>query len=196
MPPVTDRRDVRVLIPRVRRAIDGPEATSPAAPAATLTDDQITGLIADAVADIVLYTGGLFGKALEVVSRDEHYQAPSAWRTSAELSEDEGTVIGAQAALSFHFHKLRDLKVSERIANEAQEWEYSFSANTLRDYLAELRAARDRALESISANANVAVDAYESFIAVRDAATSFIIEPWVDSNSGRGGLNDTRPGFS
>lgn len=183
---VSDRRDVRVLIPRVRRAVDGPTAESPAAVSATLTDNQIKDLIADAVADVILYTGGLFGKALNVTARDEFYQAPTEYQTSEELSLNEVAVITTQTALTYHFNRLRDMKVSERIANEAQEWEYSISANTLRDYLKALQDARDKALDSLKAN-NAALDSYESFLAVRDAGTSLAIEPWVEAVSAGGG---------
>lgn len=193
---VTDRRNVRVMIPRVRRAIDGPAADSPAAPSTTLTDDQYMQTIADAIADVILYTNGVFGKSLEVLERDDYYLAPTEYQTSGELSLDEQTVIITQAALSYHFNYLRDLKVSERITNDAVEWEYALSANILRDHLKALQDARDKALEAITATQNINLDGYASFIQVRDIATSVAIEPWVDGNSlGGAVISDTRPGF-
>jgi hypothetical protein len=34
------------------------------------TDDDINFLIADSIADVILYTGGMFGKELLVTARD------------------------------------------------------------------------------------------------------------------------------
>lgn len=193
---VSDRRDVRVMIPRLRRAVDGPAADSPAAPSASLTDDQLMQCAADALADVILFTNSVFGKALQVTEYDDFYQAPCEYQTSEELSLDEQSVIIAQAALNYHLNFLRDLKISERITNDAVEWEYSLSANTLRDHLKALQDRRDKALEAIMATENINLDGYASFIAVRDSATSAAIEPWVVEN-GFGGatLGDTRPGF-
>lgn len=194
MPVVTDPRDVRTLIPRTRRAVDGPAANSPAAPTATLTDDQIKDLVADAIADVILYTGGLFGHTLEVTARDGFYQAPAEYATDSEMTLPEGTVIVCQAALTFFFHKLRDLKVSETIRDEGQEWSYSISANVLRDQIAQLQSARDKALEVIEIEEGEVLEQYSSFLAVRDSAVSSVIEPWVDEG-GLGTSLDTRVGF-
>jgi hypothetical protein len=70
---VTDLRDLRVLIPETRRAIDGPTATSSAAVSASLTDAEVLGLVADATSEAILMTGGStqFGYQLVVVERDE-----------------------------------------------------------------------------------------------------------------------------
>lgn len=191
---VTDRRDVRVMIPRCRRAIDGPAADSPASPAASLTDDQLMQIVADALADVILFTNSVFGKSLQVTAYDDFYQAPAEYQTSEELTLDEQTVIIAEAALNYHLTYLRDLKISERITNDAVEWEYSLSATTLRDYLKALQDRRDKALESIMATENINLDGYASYIQVRDVQTSLAIEPWVDGSAGAA-LADTRPGF-
>lgn len=183
---VTDVRDVRVLIPRVRRAIDGPEATGSGSVAASLTDDMMVGLIADAVADVILLTGGFFGYSLEVVDRDDIYMAPTAWRTDRERSSSADTVISAQAAINYFFHKLRDMKFAETIKDESQEWSWQKSASLVRDQMRNLAEMRDRALASIQAQ-GVALDAYISFVAERDVIASRYIEPWVDSGSGLGG---------
>jgi hypothetical protein len=87
IPAVTDARDVRTLIPRVRRALDGPAATSPLADASTLTDDEVTAVIADAIADILLYTGGstVFGHTLEVVATITNERQTWTYKLSAQL---------------------------------------------------------------------------------------------------------------
>lgn len=178
---VSDLRDVRTLIPRVRRALDGPAATSPLADATTLTDEEIIGLIADAIADILLYTGGstVFGHMLEVVDRDPFYLAPIAWRTDTELSLAEGSVVAAQAAITYFFHRLQDLKVEETISNEGESWTYRLSAQLLTEQFKMLVKARDTALEEVEAQHSVP-EAYISFLGARDACVAALIEPWID----------------
>jgi hypothetical protein len=192
MPP--DTTDVRVLIPRTRRALEGPTASASGAPGATLLDEQVEALIADAIADVILNTGGLFGHELIVTERDEVYGAPTAWKTNEELSESESTVIVAQAALSYFFFQIRTMKVSETQQREGQSWTWSISANALTEWIRFLRDQRDRALEVIAMEKGVALDAYESFIAVRDVATARTIEPWVPAVNSSGGqeLDDPR----
>lgn len=181
MPPVTDPKDTRVLIPRVRRALEGPAAASGAVGA--LTDDQVNAVIADAIASIIFYTGGLFGHELVVEERDATYLAPIAWSVDPAMEEAEQTVIAAQAALDYFFDFARGAKVSERIADEGQEWEYSFSATLLNEQLKALREARDQAIERLS-EANPAMDTWVNFIEVRDAQTAAIVEPWAQHGMG------------
>jgi hypothetical protein len=181
IPAVTDARDVRTLIPRVRRALDGPAATSPLADASTLTDDEVTAVIADAIADILLYTGGstVFGHTLEVVARDPFYLAPVAWRTDTELSLAEGSVVAAQAGINFFFHKLKVIKVEETITNERQTWTYKLSAQLLTNQFQMLTKARDAALEEVKVQ-HAVPEAYVSFLGARDASVAALIEPWIN----------------
>lgn len=174
-----DPKDIQVLIPRVRRAIDGPAADAADAPAATLNDVQVTGLIADSIAEVILYTGGLFGYTLDVTDRDDTYGAPNAWQTDEVLSDDAATVIAAQAALDYYFHTVKGLKVSETITQEGRSWQYALSASVLRDQLKALRDARDRALAALTEKTDPALETYVSFLAVRDAETAALIEPWT-----------------
>lgn len=152
--------------------------------------------VADAVAEVILYTGGIFGKQLLVTETEEQNVAgatidvPSAYATSEALTQDEETVIAAQVALNYFFHSYATQKVQERIADEGQEWEYTLSANLVRDALNALIGDRDRALEVISQN--MALDRYESFLAVRDAHVAAVIEPWTASSAGAGQEVDWR----
>jgi hypothetical protein len=173
---VTELTDTRVLIPRVRRALEGPDSVSGSAAVAAggLLDDQVNALIADAIANIILYTGGLFGHTLEVEDRDDEYMAPIAWSVDPELSEAEGGVIVAQAALDYYFDFARGMKVSQRIADEGQ---------LLTEQLKFLIGERDRALELIGEE-NSGLETWTNFIAVRDAQTSAIIEPWLGGGVG------------
>lgn len=176
MPPAVN--DVRRLIPRVRRAIDGPGALSSAAIDTTLGDEEVKHLVADAIAEVIFYSEGSFGHTLDSTALDETYGSPVEWEINPALTEVEATVVSAQAALSYLFHKLRDYKVQETIRDEASEWSWSLSATLVRDQMAYLRSLRDKALESLSQN-DVALDSYASFIATRDASASHLVEPWV-----------------
>jgi hypothetical protein len=134
--------DTRVLIPRVRRAVEGIGAPE------KFSDDDINFLIADSIADVILYTGGMFGKELLVTERD----ATTATRrreyaTSDELTPPEESMIAAQAALTAVYQQLSDLKVQETIRDEGQEWSYALSATLMRDRIKQLQDERDKALD-------------------------------------------------
>lgn len=172
--------NVRELIPRVRRAIEGVGTT-----ADPLSDDEVLAVTADAISNIIFFTNGRWGHALNVLDRDGTTNAPTEWELVPDLNPAEETVIVAQAALDHFFHVLRTLKTQETIRNEGSEWTYSYSANALSEQLKMLRDARDEALDILSGVKEGIVARYQSFIAVRDSAVSAVIEPWV--NGGVGG---------
>jgi hypothetical protein len=178
---VTDLRDLRVLIPETRRAIDGPTATSSAAVSASLTDAEVLGLVADATSEAILMTGGSsqFGYQLVVVERDEFYKAPIAWRTDKERDPYADVVIRAQAAINFFFQKVQNLKVSEEISDEGQTWRYDFSASLVRDQMRFLIETRDRALAMLGA-LNAPLDSWVSLVAERDLIAARYLEPYVE----------------
>lgn len=177
MAPVSDLKDIRVLIPRMRRALDGPQATSSAV-SGTMTDEQVGNTVADAIAAVIFYSGGGWGRQLLVTARDENYMAPIAWETDEALSEPEATVVVAQAALD-HFHNsLSSLKTSEHIVNEGEEWQWQISAQAVAERIKQLKALRDEALAKLEAS-NRPSEAWVNTIAERDAATDLLIEPWV-----------------
>ena len=192
--PVTDLRDTQVLIPRVRRALEGPEAAmgASAVAAGDLSDEQMNAVIADAIAEVIFYSGGFFGHTLEVTDRDADYMAPIAWLVDPEMTDAEATVVVAQAALNYFFTWATELKTSQRIADEGQEWEYSLSAQVLVEQIKALREARDRALEQLTYDD--ANDDWISTIQMRDAQTSAIIEPWVQGGGMGGQQVDSRFG--
>lgn len=191
---VTDIRDTRVLIPRLRRALDGPTAMSSASPSATLSDEQVNAVIADAVASIILYSQSLFGATLEVAERDPHYMAPIAWRTEPALSEPQATCVVAQAALDYFYSRLSTTaggKTSETIKDEATEWTWEISPQAVVERLRQLRADREKAIETLVEAGWEADVAWESFIGTRDRWTSLLIEPWVEGGGpGIGGQNN------
>lgn len=165
------------LIPRLRRSIDGPAGDSGLA-AIALTDDMVEAAAADALADVILYTGGQFGHSLVVLERDDTYAAPSHWATDPELAPEEETVIVAQAAINFYFHYFKDLKVSESIQNEGQTWEYTLSAQVLRSQFDNLVKMRDQAIAAVERKHPVPTY-FAGFLEARDYLTARLIEPWT-----------------
>lgn len=134
-------------------------------------------MIADAIANVILYSGGLFGHELIVTEVDDTTGYPEEYGTDVALTLPEQSIIAAQAALDFFFLDLANTKTSEKISDEAQTWEYTTSAQGLRDRIKLLVEQRDRALELLKSKHPLEV--YESFIAVRDRHVSQLIEPWV-----------------
>lgn len=171
-------QDVAEITPRVRRAVEGPTPV----PSGALTDAQLLALTADAIADVILLTNGQWGHQLIVTSRNATTNAPEGWSVDPGLEPEEESMIAAQAAITYYFHVFKDKKVSERIKNEGQEWEYGLSANLLRDMMASLKEQRDAALGSLLA-AHPVLARYASILEVRDRVAAAVLEPWA-----RGGL--------
>lgn len=165
--------DIRILVPRVRRALEG--AGTPE----VLTGDAIKDIVADAIASVILYSSGSFGKDLNVTDTDEDTGAPSEYETSEALTLAEQTMIASQAALDYFFFQYGGVKISERVTDEGSTWEYGLSATLLRDQLKHLIAERDAALEEVSADSGASLEKYSSFLQVRDAVVAERIEPWT-----------------
>jgi hypothetical protein len=163
---------------------------SSASVSATLSDEQLNAIAADSIGMVIFYSGNLFGAELEVSERDEQYMSPTAWLTNPALSESQVAVVVSQAALDYFFSFLSTTsggKTSQLIADESTRWEWSISPQSVVERLRQLRADRDRALEQLAAEDEEADASWVSFIAVRDDATSRLIEPWVDLGRGVGG---------
>lgn len=192
MDPVSDLRDTRVMIPRVRRALEGVAAGSGFNPS-TYGDEAVNALVADSIANLLLYTGSFFGHQLEVTARDTMYSAPIAWRTSEELTEPEQALVALQAALDHVYVTLVSEKTSESFRKGDQEWSWTSSASVVGERLKSLRADRDRALEMLQSS-QAMPEAYISFIEARDAQVSALIEPWVHG-AGYGGQHIDTRGF-
>lgn len=178
-------QDVRDLVPRVRRALEGPVPLASGA----LSEDQVEAVAADAIADLILLTAGEWPHTLAVSGTDADTGAVS-YTVDPGLSLPEQSLVAAQAALTYILHTIRDMKSSETIRNEGQEWNYTTSANLLRDHLKLLQAQRDAALESLS-RANPIMVRVSSILAVRDRLASAVIEPWL--NAGLGGGYELTP---
>jgi hypothetical protein len=174
---VADEVNIRVVVPRVRRALGSFGAA--------LTDDQLRDVVADAIADVILYTRGAFGQQLVVLHTDTATGTPDEYGTTTALTFPEQSVIAAQAALSWFIRQIGTLKTSETISDEAQSWSYQLSSGAITAQIKQLIADRDAALDAI-ANTGIGLDSYVSFIAVRDRHVSRLIEPWVhDSHGGQ-----------
>jgi hypothetical protein len=179
---VEDLKDIRVLIPRMRRALDGPEATSSAV-SGVMSDEQVGNAIADSIASVIFYTNGGWGRKLIVTERDSYYMAPIAWETDEPLGDDEATAVIAQAALD-HFHfALSEMKTSETLRNEGEEWQWAISASALAERIRNLRALRDEAIAKLMSQGNVAEE-WVNTLAIRDQYTDALIEPWLGGAGG------------
>lgn len=180
-----DLTNVGVLAARVRRAIEGPTGPPPGIPA--LSDAQVKEVTADAIADAILYSNGLFGHQLIVATRDPDAGYPTDWKTEVVLSEWEVSAITAQAALTYFFHIFKTQVTSETITNEGQSWEYELSSNLIRDQLKQLRDQRDMAMASLR-QLHPVLDKYASILAVRDAQTDFVLEWYTRYNPENEGI--------
>jgi hypothetical protein len=173
-------QDVREIIPRVRRALEGPVPLVTGA----LTDDQLLAVTADAIADVILFTHGEWGHTLTVAGlTSDDPPVPNEWEVDPALSPEDESIVAYQAAITYTFQTFKNLKTSERIKNEGQEWEYTTSATVMRDFLKALMQLRD---EALSQSHSPVMARYASILAVRDAAASYALEPWVPG-SGLGG---------
>lgn len=177
-------QDVRELIPRVRRAIEGPVPLT----SGGLSDGQVEALAADCIADIILLTEGLWGHMLVVTDTNDDGDYPIAehWAVDPELSLPEQSLVAAQAAVQFFIYTVKEGKTAERIKNESREWEWQKSPTLLKDWFAELVKARDLALGTVTAT-NPPMARYASILAAREPLVASIIEPWSPSGGGRGG---------
>lgn len=165
---MAEPEDIRVLVPRVRRAVEGvgqPER---------LTDDDMKDLVADAIADVILFTGGIFDKELLVTERDGTTNAPVEYATSEPLTLPEGSIIAYQAALTAVWLSLGEMKVSETIRDEGQEWSYTLSANLLRDRITMLTRLRDEAIQQLESLLPVA---FFDYLVERDRGYALIADP-------------------
>lgn len=174
-------QDVAELVPRVRRAIEGPT------PDATVDDATFVPVAADAVGDLILVTAGTWPHKLTVTTRSNGATGvPESWAVDPGLDPTEEGLVAMQAALNYAVTWLRDMKVSERIQNEAQQWEWTKSATALRDWLKTITDQRDRALEALEQTYPVMVQV-RSFLAVRDAQRWQVVqavEPWLGGGYG------------
>lgn len=175
MPP----QDVRELVPRVRRALEGPVPVE----VGGLSEEQVEAAAADAIADLIMLTSGEWDHKLTVTETDDDTGYPKHYAVDPGLELHEQSLVAAQAALSHVFHVLRETKVSETIRNEGQEWSFQRSSTMLRDYLNALKEQRDAALKALEAQNPVLVRV-SSILAVRDRLASAVIEPWLTPGSG------------
>jgi hypothetical protein len=166
-------QDIAEVVPRVRRALEGPIPVNPA-----LTDEAVKAVAADAVADLILLTDGRWTHTLSITARDSTTTYPTEWAVDPALTLPEQSLVAFQAALTNIGVVMRDMKVSERIRNEAQEWEWQISASGIRDWLKALTEQRDAALQSVFENNPVLVRV-ASILHARDPVGAALIERFV-----------------
>lgn len=174
-----DLTDLKVLVPRAKRKVEGPWGNPTGRP--PLTNTQVYEMVADACAEIKMLSGSFFHHTLKVKSRDPLVGFPTAWQTDTPLEEYEAAIVCAQVGLNYYYHLFRDMKISETIQNEGTQWTYELSANVIRNYLESLVEERDKAVAGLRINIPV-MDRFASNIRVRDQATVAVLE-WWDNNS-------------
>lgn len=181
-------QDVRALVPRVRRAIEGPV---PVTGADALSDTQVEALAADCIADIILMTEQQWAHTLTASEMSTSVPPyPLHWQVDPELSLPEESVIAAQAALTWYMQQFSgDTKISESIVNEGRQWQWQKSAQLLVAHLKTLKDERDAALEALLGS-NPVLARYVSTLQVRDVLASARLEPWVTGGLGGGMLLD------
>jgi len=167
--------DVRILIPRIRRALD------PSAPSATAAsgyaDDQIKDLAADAIGMLVMVGGTDFPFTLEVSSRNIVTNYPEEYITVPELPIEVQNLVAYQAAIEQCVSELKDLKTKEKISDEGSSWEWEKSSAIIRDKIKSLQDMRDRALARLSRE-NFATDIFINILEERDLQVDRLIEPY------------------
>lgn len=181
---------MRELIPRVRRAVEG--VTSSSGDVGALTDDQIEQLAADAIAEVIFYTGGLWGRTLSVSERDATTNVPLHYDIEPELALSEQTVLVSQAALDYFFHEFKDMKTAETVQNEGQSWQWEKSANLVTEQFKTLVAQRDEALEVV-ARLHPVTARWASFISVRDRQTAYWLESYADPATAGANMGEMTP---
>lgn len=174
-----DLHDLRVLLPKGRRKVEGPWGNPNGRP--EIPESYLYDMIADAAGELLLLAGSWWRNELLVKSRDPLLGAPVEWKTANELNEFEASVIICQLALDYYTYLFRDMKISQTIKNEGTEWTYAISANLLRNYMEALKKERDEAIDGLRRNVPV-LDRMASNIRVRDQLTVAILE-WWDYNS-------------
>lgn len=170
-------QDIAEIVPRVRRALEGPIPVNPA-----LTEGAVKAVTADAVADLILFTNGRWPHQLVVAHRDDDTNYPDEWSVDPGLTPSDESLVAYQAALTNVGVLMRDMKVSERIKDEAKEWEWQLSATAVRDWLKALIDARDRALESVFAGTPV-VARVASILHARDPVGAALVERFVPDSA-------------
>ena len=167
--------DVRIMIPRVRRALD---ATSPSASAASaFSDDQIKDMTADSIGMLMMIGGNDFPFTLNVSTRNVITNYPEEYTTDPEFPIEVQNVVAYQVAIEQAVSELKDLKTKEKIADEGSSWEYEKSSTVIREKIRSLQDLRDRALARLSRE-NFPVDTFINILGERDLATDTLVEPY------------------
>ena len=172
---VLDSRDVRILIPQIRRRLDPGVPTASAA--SGLTDDDVKDIASDTVNELVLIGGTSFPYVVSVASADAS-GFPSEYVVDPELPLALQQLVAIQAALGQVFTELRGLVTQEKISSEGASWEITRSVQTLRDKISWLRDERDLALKE-ARQVIPALDASFNLLAIRDATVDAEIEPYA-----------------
>lgn len=170
-----DARDIRLIVPQVRRYLAPGVASASAA--SSYTDDHLVQVTADAIGELILISGGddPFGYSIAASAVDgsgfitDYYTEP-------EIALVDRSLVAIQAAIGQVFGELRDMKTSEKIANEGSSWEWQKSVTGVQEKLKQLLALR-RLIFERAAEGNRVLDGFVDLIEVRAPTVFTEISP-------------------
>lgn len=170
-----DDRDIRLIIPQLRRYLDIGAASGSAAVA--YTDDHLVQVAADAISELILITGAGTGFAYVIAaSATDGNGYITDFYTEPAVTLTDRALVAVQAALGQVWAEVAGMKVKEKIANEGSEWTWEKSSSLLRDRVNYLLAIRKQVLDAAVA-ANPTLDAFVDLIEMRAPTVATEINP-------------------
>ncbi len=158
-----DERDIRLIVPQVRRYLDAGVAAASAAIA--YTDNHLVQVTADAISELVLITGGTGFPYVISASATDGSGYITEYSTEPAITLTDRALVAVQAALGQAWADLRGYKTREKISDEGSTWEYEKSVTALRqrvDYLIDMRKTVLRAAAAASPPLDRFVDLIET----------------------------------
>lgn len=164
-----DGRDVRLIVPILRRRLD--PGVGSASAASGYTDDMLKDVAADAAGELIAIGGEAFPYTLTVASADAQ-GFPVEFYVEPEPTYPIQQLIAIQGAINQISTELRGLRSSERITSHAGTWSYDKDTIFLRDRLKALLAARDAAMRVAITDTRI-IDRFSDLLVARapDIAT-------------------------
>lgn len=170
-----DDRDIRLIVPQVRRYLDPGVGAGSAA--SSYTDDDLVQVTADAIGELILITGASDAFPYEIAaSATDGNGFITDYYTEPAITLTDRSLVAIQAAIGQVFADLRGLRTQERIADEGSTWEYTKSVTAAKEKLGLLLDTRKSVLERVT-RANPALDAFVDLIEVRAPTVATEINP-------------------
>lgn len=164
-----DILNLRIVVPRIRRALDDD----------TIPEDKAVAAAADAIAKIGIWTGSFFGHTLEVVDRDPDFGAPVSWRLDRAITAEELEVVAIQAALDKAAKTNASELISQTVRSEGREFSWQKSAQAVVARLKLLIDERDRAIQAIEQGTGISLVYYVDLLHERDAQMLYGLDEYT-----------------